>query len=163
MTLDELRKLCLLHAFSISSCPKINEAFNQYESENKKVSDCDPDTNYVMKFEIEEIKKLITCLDNRIDNRGDSLDNKINLLEKEIETLKKHIEENKLSIIKLENKEEKSVSEPKQERFIFQSYDGSGKFHIYDEKQEHFHDGLFSKHQAEETCRILNSMEAEND
>ena len=77
-------------------------------------------------------------------------------MKKEIEALKKQVEA--ICEVKVHNVD-KYYKEEKQERFIFQSYGGSGKFHIYDNKQEYFHDGLFSKNQAYETCRILNSME----
>ena len=111
----------------------LDKVFADYEQSNKSEES-----------QIKENKQVLT---------NDFLLKLIEGMKKEIEALKKQVEAiDKFKVIDSDLKQ-------KQERFIFQSYGGSGKFHIYDNKQEYFHDGLFSKNQAYETCRILNSME----
>lgn len=108
--------------------------------------------------EIEGMKDEIGGLREHFMTMFKAFDNKVNLSNSniitDIEALKKQV-----AILKDRLAPVVGICEEKQERFILKRYHDF-KFHIYDNKQEYFHDGLFSKNQAQETCRILNLMEA---
>lgn len=109
--------------------------------------------------EIEGMKGSISELDERIDNRGDSLDNKIGLLETEIEALKKQ-NDTLFKFVPHAIKKE----EPKQERFYYYMHIDNKIFSremyaVVDRKNIIRFNNFYYYGDAVEICQNMNSME----